>query len=115
MRPWQGVVVGGLLGSACANGSAPTTEPAPAVTAEPMPAQPPRVEPAPPVAKEDRVQGKTVLHIGDSMVGGTGALTKALEARFAAEGARFVRAYKVSESIVSFDRPPMGTVGIRVG
>jgi acyl-CoA thioesterase-1 len=105
MRPWQGIVVG-LLGSTCANGSAPTAEPAQAVTAAPLPAPPPRAEPAPPVAKEDRVQGKTVLHIGDSMVGGAGGLTKALEARFAAEGAKVVREYKVSESIVSFDRSP---------
>ncbi|MDB4944961.1 MAG: hypothetical protein JWP97_4495 [Labilithrix sp.] len=50
--------------------------------------------------------GKTVLQVGDSMVGGDLGLTKALEARFRAEGAKLVRDYKVSESIVSYDRSP---------
>ncbi len=50
--------------------------------------------------------GKTVLHVGDSMVGGTLGLTKALEQRFTGEGAKFVRDYKVSESIVSYDKSP---------
>lgn len=50
--------------------------------------------------------GKVVLHVGDSMVGGTWGLTKALEQRFAAEGAKLVRDYKVSESIVSYDHSP---------
>jgi acyl-CoA thioesterase-1 len=48
--------------------------------------------------------GKTVLHVGDSMVGGKGGLSKALEQRFTGEGARLVRDYKVSESIVSYDK-----------
>lgn len=48
--------------------------------------------------------GKTVLHVGDSMVGGDRGLTRALEARFDKTGARFVRDYKVSESIVTFDK-----------
>ena len=86
---------------------------------------------APPVAKEDEARvrvaaavpeapstdagvrseppslaGKTVLHVGDSMVGGAGGLTKALEARFSAEGAKLVRDFKVSESLVSFDKSP---------
>lgn len=47
--------------------------------------------------------GKTVLHVGDSMVGGSGGLTRALEAKFAAAGARFTRETSVSESIASFD------------
>jgi acyl-CoA thioesterase-1 len=50
--------------------------------------------------------GKTVLHVGDSMVGGTWGLTKALEQRFCAEGAKFIRDYKVSESIISYDHSP---------
>lgn len=50
--------------------------------------------------------GKIVLHVGDSMVGGDGGLTKALDRRFTAEGAKFLRSYKVSESIVSFDKSP---------
>ncbi|MDB4933200.1 MAG: hypothetical protein JWP87_172 [Labilithrix sp.] len=50
--------------------------------------------------------GKTVLHVGDSMVGGNLGLTRALEQRFSAEGAKFVRDFKVSESIVSYDHSP---------
>jgi hypothetical protein len=50
--------------------------------------------------------GKTVLHVGDSMVGGNLGLTKALEQRFTGEGAKFVRDYKVSESVVSYDKSP---------
>jgi len=50
--------------------------------------------------------GKTVLHVGDSMVGGNWGLTKALDQRFSSEGAKFVRDYKVSESIVSYDKSP---------
>lgn len=50
--------------------------------------------------------GKTVLHVGDSMVGGGHGLTKALDQRFTAEGARFIHDYKVSESIVSYDHSP---------
>jgi len=46
--------------------------------------------------------GKTVLHVGDSMVGGDGGLTKALGANFTHAGARFVRDTKVSESVISF-------------
>ena len=52
------------------------------------------------------LSGKTVLHVGDSMVGGNFGLTKALDARFTGEGARFIRDYKVSESIVSYDKSP---------
>lgn len=50
--------------------------------------------------------GKTILHVGDSMVGGNWGLTRALEQRFSAEGAKFIRDYKVSESIVSYDHSP---------
>jgi acyl-CoA thioesterase-1 len=57
--------------------------------------------PAPP-----SLAGKTVLHVGDSMVGGTLGLTRALEQRFTAEGAKFIRDFKVSESIVSYDHSP---------
>ncbi len=48
--------------------------------------------------------GKVVLHAGDSMVGGDGGLTKALGAKFRAEGAKFVRDYEVSVSIGTFAR-----------
>lgn len=50
--------------------------------------------------------GKVVLHVGDSMVGGNFGLTKALDHKFTAEGAKFIRDYKVSESIVSYDHSP---------
>ena len=50
--------------------------------------------------------GKTVLHVGDSMVGGTLGLTRALDQRFSAEGAKFIRDFKVSESIISYDHSP---------
>lgn len=50
--------------------------------------------------------GKLVLHVGDSMVGGNWGLTRALEQKFSAEGAKFVRDYKVSESIISYDHSP---------
>ena len=58
------------------------------------------------VAAPPPLTGKTVLHVGDSMVGGNFGLTKALEARFTNEGAKFIHDYKVSESIVSYDRSP---------
>ncbi len=74
-----------------------------------------RVDPAPwlaltspvlssPLPAPPSLSGKTALHVGDSMVGIHGGLTRALEARFAEEGARFVSDCKVSESIVSFDK-----------
>ncbi len=59
----------------------------------PVDAPPPRV-----------LAGKVVLHAGDSMVGGDGGLTKALGARFKAEGAKFVRDYEVSVSVATFAR-----------
>lgn len=52
------------------------------------------------------LSGKTILHVGDSMVGGNWGLTRALEQKFTAEGAKFVRDYKVSESIISYDKSP---------
>jgi len=58
------------------------------------------------VAAPPPLTGKTVLHVGDSMVGGNFGLTKALEARFTGEGAKFIHDYKVSESIVSYDKSP---------
>jgi lysophospholipase L1-like esterase len=61
-------------------------------------APPPADEPPPSLA------GKTVLHVGDSMLGGEWGLTRALERKFTAEGAKFVRHYKVSEEILQFDK-----------
>lgn len=50
--------------------------------------------------------GKKVLHVGDSMVGGSFGLTRALEAKLTDEGATIVRHTKVSESLSSFDKAP---------
>jgi acyl-CoA thioesterase-1 len=50
--------------------------------------------------------GKKVLHVGDSMVGGSWGLTRALEAKLTAEGAKLVHHTKVSESLTSFDKGP---------
>ena len=50
--------------------------------------------------------GKNVLHIGDSMVGGTFGLTKALEKKLTAAGAKLVRHTQVNETLISFDRGP---------
>lgn len=52
------------------------------------------------------VAGKVVLHTGDSMVGGNAGLTKALETKFKAEGARFISDYQTSVSIMTFDHSP---------
>jgi hypothetical protein len=46
---------------------------------------------------------KIVLHLGDSMVGGYGGVTKALEAKFKGVGAQFVRDWQTSVSIQTFD------------
>lgn len=50
--------------------------------------------------------GKKVLHVGDSMVGGNFGLTKALEKKLTAEGAKIVRHTQVSETLVTFDKGP---------
>jgi hypothetical protein len=46
---------------------------------------------------------KVVLHLGDSMVGGYGGLTKALEGKFKGLGAHFVADWQTSVSIATFD------------
>lgn len=60
---------------------------------------------APEIPARD-LNGKVVLHAGDSMVGGDGGLTKALATKFKAEGAKFVRDYEVSVSISTYARTP---------
>jgi len=69
----------------------------PIATPAPLPAAPPE----PPSLK-----GKTVLHVGDSMVGGNWGLTRALEAKLEPEGATIVRHTKVSETLASMDKDP---------
>jgi acyl-CoA thioesterase-1 len=60
--------------------------------------------PPPPRAELEPLAGKTVLHVGDSMLGGDWGLTRALEKKFEAEGATFIHDYKVSESLQSYDK-----------
>jgi acyl-CoA thioesterase-1 len=57
-------------------------------------------------AQPRALAGKKVLHVGDSMVGGKFGLTRALETRLAAAGAKLVRHTAVSETLQSFDRSP---------
>ena len=66
----------------------------------PAPAPPPQahVEPAPPPAP------KVVLHLGDSMVGGYGGLTRALEAKFKELGSHWVKDWQEGVGIATFDR-----------
>jgi acyl-CoA thioesterase-1 len=47
---------------------------------------------------------KVVLHAGDSMVGGYGGLTKALEGKYKPLGSKFVRDWQVSVSIQTYAR-----------
>jgi lysophospholipase L1-like esterase len=73
-------------------------------SATPDPDKAPSLVLAAAVPEPPSLAGKTVLHVGDSMVGGSWGLTRALETKFKAEGAKFVRESKVSESIASFDK-----------
>lgn len=57
-----------------------------------------------PVDPAARFAGKTVLHVGDSMVGGETGLGRALEAKFTAAGAKVVRETQVSVGIATFDK-----------
>ena len=59
---------------------------------------------APEAAAPRSLEGKKVLQIGDSMVGGTFGLTRALERKLMPEGAKIVRQTTVSESLNSFDK-----------
>jgi acyl-CoA thioesterase-1 len=70
--------------------------PPPPVETQQAPPPPPPPDPTPPPPK-------VVLHLGDSMVGGYGGLTKALESRFKELGSKFVRDWQVSLSILTFD------------
>jgi lysophospholipase L1-like esterase len=70
-------------------------------------AKDPTAAPAVPALPGPRsLAGKKVLHVGDSMVGGSFGLTKAFEAKLVEEGASIVRHTKVSESLASFDKAP---------
>lgn len=67
----------------------------------------PEAEAAPPAPPARSLKGKKVLHVGDSMVGGTFGLTRALEKKLTPEGAKLVRRTTVSESLNSFDKGPI--------
>jgi acyl-CoA thioesterase-1 len=71
-------------------------------------ATPAPVTPAPPPTATEpaSLEGKKVLHVGDSMVGGNWGLTRALEAKLEPEGAKVVRHTKVSETLKSMDTDP---------
>jgi acyl-CoA thioesterase-1 len=73
--------------------SASVSAPAPVSASASVEAPPPPAPPAP----------KLVLHLGDSMVGGYGGLTKALETKFKERGTKLVRDWQVSVSILTFD------------
>lgn len=66
----------------------------------------PAVVQAAPPPEPASLKGKKVLHVGDSMVGGSWGLTRALEAKLEPEGAKIVRHTKVSETLASMDRDP---------
>lgn len=73
----------------------------------PSASEAPNAAPIPSAEKKPRsLAGKKVLHVGDSMVGGTFGLTRSLEAKLTSEGAKIVRHTQVSESLVSFDKSP---------
>jgi len=52
------------------------------------------------------LNGKRILHTGDSMVGGKGGLTKALGEKFKGEGAKYYTISRTSISLAKFDRDP---------
>jgi acyl-CoA thioesterase-1 len=64
--------------------------------------QAPAAEPAAPERRAPRL----VLHAGDSMVGGAGGLSRALEQRYRAAGSRFLRDVWERVSIVQFAQQP---------
>ena len=97
--------------AACSKKEPPAPTPAPASSASAAlvadAAPPVRVDaeaPADAAPTKRSLAGKTVLHIGDSMVGGTFGLTKALEKKLTAAGAKLVRHTQVNETLISFDR-----------
>ncbi len=113
-----------LVSLACSNHSGAGTRPAsggtgdapppsPSVTVASSVASPSATVVATPIATDVADAGapapagpptpKVVLHMGDSMVGGFGGLTKALEGKFKALGAQFHSDTQVSLSIQTFD------------
>ncbi len=55
-------------------------------------------------ADAGRAPPRSVLHVGDSMVGGYGGLTKALEAYFKPLGSKFNRDWQTSVSVQTYAR-----------
>lgn len=104
------VVASATLVSACSRRDVPApaskNSPAPVTLAAVLPTEPSAPAPVPAPHMTRSLAGKKVLHVGDSMVGGTFGLTRALEAKLREEGAKIVRHTQVSESLSSFDKAP---------
>jgi lysophospholipase L1-like esterase len=111
-----GVIAGASLVAACTEHEVPSAPPV--LTAAPSreasqatfdSAPPPPSDVAPlsdagaPDAKAPRHRYRSVLHLGDSMVGFRGGLTRALENRFQDAGTRFFSNSLTSAGIASYD------------
>jgi acyl-CoA thioesterase-1 len=99
--PYLAVLV--LLGCSKKDQDA-TAPPPPAVLVVPAPKEAASSAPAAIELPPPPLTGKTVLHVGDSMVGDHWGLTRALAAKVEAEGGKVVRNTVVSETIATFDR-----------
>jgi lysophospholipase L1-like esterase len=104
------LVISAVLVTSCSHAkSAPLADasPADAAATDEIKDAAPEAEAAPPAPPPRSLKGKKVLHVGDSMVGGTFGLTRALEKKLTPEGAKLVRRTTVSESLNSFDKGPI--------
>ncbi len=101
------IVLFGLV-SACAHPPSPHAHTPAAASVAPPPPPIATIEPAadPPAVDPVKPTPKIVLHAGDSMVGGTMGLGRALHKRFTAMGSRVVRDVWVSINIEGFSRHP---------
>jgi len=99
-----------LVAFACSQKDSTKPAPAPPADAATAPAADAALaeerDAAPELPPKRDLTGKVVLHAGDSMVGGEQGLTKALAAKFKAEGAKFHKDYEVSVAISTFARTP---------
>lgn len=102
-------IYGAIAVSACSHRAQPHADASVDAARVELDAAPPIVDAAPEAAAPPparSLKGKKVLHAGDSMVGGTFGLTRALEKKLTPEGAKLVRRTTVSESLNSFDKGP---------
>lgn len=94
-----------LLGCSKKDHDAPAPPPPAAlITPAPAPKEAASITAAALEVAPPPLTGKTVLHVGDSMVGDHWGLTRALAAKVEGEGGKVVRNTVVSETIASFDR-----------